>query len=114
MACCLIVAFLFAQFVEMLRRWGMYWGVVAVPDGAVVETVYTRIAAWFALPEVRRAIAVLIVIECGAIGSWVYYGHGAHLAGIARQGVSYAQLCSEAYRRAVGIEHPAIVRPTAG
>ena len=114
MACCLIAAFLLAQFVAMLRRWGMFWGIVPIPAGEVVDTVFTRLGAWCARPEIKRAIALLIVIECGAVASWIYFGHGTHIAGVARQyGDSYAQLCSDAYRRVVSMDRQSIYPKTA-
>ncbi len=85
----------------MLRRWGMFWGVVAIPEGVEVETVFTRMAAWLRRPKVRAAFALAIALEVGAVGSWLYFDHGAHIAEIADQGMSrlsgqhvvYADVC---------------------
>lgn len=43
MACCIIAAFLYAQFKAMLQRWAWYVGLARVPDGVVFETLFGRI-----------------------------------------------------------------------
>lgn len=83
MACCLFAAFLVAQCMAMLRRWGMFWGIVRVPQGEVADTLYTRIAAWCARPRVRQFAVVLLAFELAGVGGWLYVEHGAHLAAIA-------------------------------
>lgn len=80
MACCIIAALLFAQFMGMLRRWGMFWGLVRVPEGAVVDTAYGRLAAWLGRPRVRFALAVMVAVELTGGASWLYLRHGAHIA----------------------------------
>lgn len=83
MACCLFAAFLFAQCMAMLRRWGMFWGIVRVPQGEVADTFYTRVAAWSARPRVRLVTVTLLAFELAGVGGWLYLEHGAHLAAIA-------------------------------
>lgn len=83
MACCLFAAFLFAQCMAMLRRWGMFWGIVRVPQGEVADTLYTRVAAWSARPRVRLVVVTLLAFELAGVAGWVYVEHGAHLAAIA-------------------------------
>lgn len=107
MACCVIAAFLLAQFVAMLRRWAMFWGLIPVPAGEDVDTIFRRLSGWMARRDVRLALGTLVVVEFAMLGGWIYLDHGAHMlnaardvrAGIARQGDFYADLCSEAYRR---------------
>lgn len=84
MACCIFAAFLVAQAVAMLRRWGMFWGVVRPRAGEEsVDTIYSRIAAWLARPGVRRVAVALLTLELAGFGTWVYAEHGEHLAGLA-------------------------------
>lgn len=77
----------------MLRRWGMFWGIVRVPQGEVADTLYTRVTAWFARPRVRQAAVVLLAFELAGVAGWVYVEHGAHLAAIASAvaGTAHAQ-----------------------
>lgn len=83
MACCLFAAFLFAQCMAMLRRWGMFWGLVPVPQHEVADTARSRVVAWFARPLVRRVAVALLVIEFTGLGAWVYIDHGSHIAAVA-------------------------------
>ena len=92
MACCLFAAFLFAQCMAMLRRWGMFWGLIRIPQDEIADTFYTRLAAWLARPSVRRVAAVLLAVELAGVGAWVYVEHGAHLAGIATAIADSAQV----------------------
>jgi hypothetical protein len=85
MACCIIAAFLIAQAVATLRRWGMFWGLVAVPEGAVVDTAMARVQGWLALPRVRLAVAVIAIVELGVVANWAYFEHGEHIYQIADQ-----------------------------
>lgn len=83
MACCLLAAFLFAQCMAMLRRWGMFWGLVPTPSGEIPDTAYTRLKGWFARPVVRWAVAAGVAIELGLLGVWTYTEHGTHIVEIA-------------------------------
>lgn len=102
MACCIIAAFLFAQFMAMLRRWGMFWGLVPVPQGVVADTAFTRVAAFVRRPLVRAALAALLLVELGVAGSWLYVEHGTHIAeeadiawsSLQGERIVYAGLCS--------------------
>lgn len=102
MACCLIAAFLFAQCMAMLRRWGVFWGVLPVPEGDFADTVFTRTLAFFRRPRVRMAVTALVAVELFAVGVWVKTEHGTHIAELADMGwsglngehVVYAGVCS--------------------
>lgn len=101
MACCLLAAFLLAQAMATLRRWGMFWGIVRVPQGDVADTLAARLRGWFARPLVRRTAFALIVVELLSVGSWAYLRHGDHIAQLADIGwsrlhgehVVYADMC---------------------
>jgi hypothetical protein len=103
MACCIIATLLLAQFIAMLRRWGVFWGVVQPRDYEDSETIYQRIKGWFARPAVRRTAFALAAIELAMVGGWTYVEHGAHMYRIADQAIGklrgqtiiYAGLCSE-------------------
>ena len=87
MACCLIAAFLIAQAVAMLRRWGIYWGVVRPDADEQATTVYQQIGAWLAQPSVRRIVTVAAGVELAVLGTWIYTPHGTHLYQLADQGI---------------------------
>lgn len=89
MACCVLAAFLVAQLVALLRRWGIFWGVVrpqADEDGS--RTALRWLRARVARPRVRRALAIAVAFEIGAAGTWLYAAHGSHLYRLADEGVS--------------------------
>ena len=102
MVCCLIAAFLVAQFVAMVRRWGIFWGVVQPRAHEDDDTIYRRIKTWFARPLVRRTVFALAAVELVLLGGWTYIEHGAHLYRIGDQAVGklrgqtiiYAGLCA--------------------
>lgn len=83
MVCCLIAAFLYAQAMAVLRRWGIYWGVVR-PETA--ETGYPTFARFvrrlLARPLVRAGVALLMIAELGGVGAWLYADHRDHIEGI--------------------------------
>lgn len=103
MACCVIAAFIVAQIVATLRRWGMFWGVVAIPEGETVTTIYARMRARMAAPRVRAAVFAVIVLETAGLSTWVYVEHGEHLVELADigwgrlkgQDVIYANMCGK-------------------
>ena len=108
MACCVIAAFLLAQFVAMIRRWGVFWGVVNAHPGEAADTVFRHIRSWFARPAIRRTAFALAAIELAALSGWVYTEHGAHLYRIADQAagrlrgetILYVGLCSPSSKEA--------------
>ena len=108
MVCCLIAAFLVAQFVAMIRRWGVFWGVVTPRPGEDADTVFRRLRGWFARPTVRRTAFALAAVELALLGGWTYIEHGAHLYRIADQAMGklrgqtiiYAGLCSPGSKEA--------------
>lgn len=79
MLCCMIAALIFAQIVAVVRRWGVFWGVVRPHEWENPETVLDRLAAWFARPTVRRAVFAVAAIEFAVLGGWVYAAHGTHI-----------------------------------
>jgi hypothetical protein len=101
MACCVIAAFLIAQCVAMLRRWGVFWGLLPVPDDEIADTIFTRTAAVLQRPRVRASIAAALTFELALLGGWVYVEHGTHVAELADIGwahlngerVVYADMC---------------------
>lgn len=102
MACCIIAAFLLAQAMAVLRRWGIFWGVVRPVAGEDADTVYQRIGAWLARPAVRRTVTVAAAVELMVLGTWVYQEHGTHLYRLADQGIGqlrgerivYGEVCT--------------------
>lgn len=102
MACCIIAAFLVAQAMAMLRRWGIFVGVVRPHEDEDGETVFQRIGQWLRKPAVRAAITGLAAFELAALGIWIYAEHGTHLYQIADQTVGqlrgeriiYAEQCT--------------------
>jgi hypothetical protein len=101
-ACCVIAAFILAQCVETLRRWGMYWGIVSIPPGEQAATLLRSLRTRVRSPRVRRAVSAMVAIEFVAVGSWVYFEHGEHIAHFADiawsrlhgQEVIYAERCA--------------------
>lgn len=101
MACCILAALLLAHLMAVVRRWGMFWGVVRVPEGAEFDTAYQRLSHWLSRPRVRRTVTALVAIEALAFGGWVYAYHGHHLYQIGDQAIGrlrgetivYAEVC---------------------
>lgn len=85
MACCILAAFLVAQAVAMLRRWGIFMGVVQPRECEDSETVFQRIGQWLRKPVVRAAVTGIAAFELAVLGIWVYAEHGTHLYQIADQ-----------------------------
>jgi hypothetical protein len=83
MACCLFAAFLLAQCLATVRRWGIFWGLVPVQEGEDADTFFRRMSAWLERPVVRMGVTVVVVAEMLSIGAWIYVDHGTHLARVA-------------------------------
>lgn len=79
MACCLVAALILGQILATIRRWGIFWGVVSPHEWENPESVFNRMAAWFARPRVKRAVFAVAAIELAVLGGWVYVAHGTHL-----------------------------------
>lgn len=83
MICCVIAAFLYAQALAVLRRWGLYWGVVR-PD--IGETGYSTFAGsvrtLLARPLVCAGVGLLMIAELGGVAAWLYTDHWDHVVGI--------------------------------
>ena len=94
MACCVIAAFLLGQLVAMLRRWGIFFGVVTpnrYEDGGNTLLAWSR--RRLANPTLRRGLGAALMIEIGLMGAWVYQAHGAHLYRLADE--SWSRLHGE-------------------
>ena len=87
MACCIVAAFILAQIMATLRRWGVFWGLVTPVEGEDADTIYRRMRLWLSQPRVRAAVMALVMVEIAAFGSWVYVAHGTHLYRLADQTV---------------------------
>jgi hypothetical protein len=83
MACCVIAAFIIAQCIATLRRWGMFWGIVRVPEGETAATLFSTLRAYLLRPAVRATVSALVVVEIMAASSWIYVAHGTHIAQLA-------------------------------
>jgi len=102
-ACCVIAAFIMAQCIATVRRWGMFWGIVAVPQGETAATLFSTLRGYLARPKVRAAISAIAVAEIVAVCSWLYVGHGTHIAQLADVGwqrlhgrqVIYSEMCGK-------------------
>jgi hypothetical protein len=89
MACCVLAAFLLGQLVALLRRWGIFWGLVRARDYEDGNhTVLNWAKARLATPRAKRGLAVAFLIEIGLLGTWAYTRHGAHLYRLADVAVS--------------------------
>jgi hypothetical protein len=103
-ACCVIAAFILAQCVATLRRWGMFWGIVTVPEGESAATLFSAMRAYLLRPKVRATIAAAAVVEAVVLCSWLYVAHGTHIAELADIGwerlhgrqVIYSKMCGKA------------------
>ncbi|PXA86461.1 hypothetical protein DMC47_34795 [Nostoc sp. 3335mG] len=92
MACCVLAALLLGQLIALLRRWGIFWGLVRArdyEDGS--NTALNWAKARLATPRAKRALAAAFVVEVGLLGTWVYTRHGAHLYRLADVAVSRMQ-----------------------
>jgi hypothetical protein len=89
MMCCVIAAFLFAQVMAMVRRWGIYWGVVRPDENEEdLPTLGKSLRALFAKPAFRTAIIAVALIEIGSASIWLYSDHRDHIAQIGRSAFS--------------------------
>lgn len=80
MACCVIAAFIVAQCVATLRRWGMFWGVVAIPEGENANTLFRAMRVYLQAPKARFVVLTVVAIEFATLGGWLYLKHGDHIA----------------------------------
>lgn len=101
MTCCIIAMLIIAHVTAMIRRWGMFWGLVRIPEGVEIDTAWQRLMRWLARPGVRMAMAALIALETAAVGGWLYVEHGAHiyqigdtaLGRVRGETIVYSQVC---------------------
>jgi hypothetical protein len=85
----------------MVRRWGMYWGLVQVPQGVEFDTAFQQMRRWLARPIARKAVTALVVLEMSVFGGWLTLEHGQHLYQIGDQAIGdlrgqkivYANIC---------------------
>jgi hypothetical protein len=92
MACCVLAALLLGQLVALLRRWGIFWGLVRArdyEDGGNTALVWAK--ARLASPRAKRGLAAMVAIEIVLLGGWIYTFHGAHLYRLADVAVSRLQ-----------------------
>jgi hypothetical protein len=83
MMCCVIAALLFAQAMAVLRRWGIYWGLVRAGEGEEgLPTLFGTLRRLFDRPAVRFAAVAIAMLEIGGVGTWLYVDHGDHIASI--------------------------------
>ncbi len=83
MMCCVIAAFLFAQAMAILRRWGIYWGVVKPElNETDLPTFGKSLRAVLARPAVRTAIIAIALLEVSSVSLWLYRDHRDHIAEI--------------------------------
>jgi hypothetical protein len=102
-ACCVIAAFILAQCMATLRRWGMFWGLVTIPEGESAATLFSTMRAYLLRPRVRVAISAVAAVELIAVCSWLYVAHGTHFAQLADIGwerlhghyVIYSDMCGK-------------------
>jgi hypothetical protein len=79
-ACCFLAVILLGQMVALLRRWGIFWGLVRAgefEDGSNTALAWAK--AKFATPNAKRALAAAVAVEITMLGAWVYTQHGSHL-----------------------------------
>lgn len=79
MACCVLAAFILAQCVATVRRWGMFWGLIAIPEGESARTLFGVIRTYLVSPKGRLLVSAVIAAEIVALGGWTYVHHGQHL-----------------------------------
>lgn len=109
MTCCILAALLLAHMMAVLRRWGMFWGVVQVPVGVEFDTAYQRLRRWLARPQVRKVVVGLFLFEAMTFSGWAYAAHGQHIyqAGdqaigwLRGQTIVYAEVCGDKARETV-------------
>jgi hypothetical protein len=102
-ACCVIAAFIMAQCIATVKRWGMFWGIVSIPEGETAETLFSTMRAFLSRPRVRAAISAVVAVEIVALSSWLYVAHGTHIAQLADVGwerlhgrqVIYSEMCGK-------------------
>ena len=101
MACCVIAAFILAQFVATLRRWGVFWGLVEPEGDEAANTLSAKLRAFFFSDRGRRVVRGVVALEFVALSAWLTVFHGEHLYELADIGLSrlegkhviYAGLC---------------------
>ena len=101
MTCCIIAMLIIAHVMATLRRWGVFWGVLRPVEGEDADTIFRRMRGWLARPAVRMAVLGVVAIEAVAVGSWIYFAHGAHIQQLGDQAIGalrgqtvvYADVC---------------------
>jgi hypothetical protein len=87
MTCCIVAMLIIAHVMAVLRRWGVFWGILRPVEGEDTGTVFGLIRSWLARPRVRMAAIALVAIEATAAGSWIYFEHGRHLYQLGDQAI---------------------------
>lgn len=79
MACCVIASFIIAQCVATVRRWGMFWGLISVPEGETADTLYGLMRGYLNSRAGRMVVCSVVAFEFAAAAGWVYVNHGEHV-----------------------------------
>lgn len=82
MACCIIAAFLMAQCVYLLRRWGRFWCILPKDDAFDEPNIVDTLKVWLQKPFVKVAAVFLVTGEVLALGLWISESHGEHIASL--------------------------------
>lgn len=78
MACCILAALIFAHFMAMVRRWGVFWGLVRPDEYDSPDTALRRLRGFLARPRVRIVAGGLLALEIAALSAWAWTAHGTH------------------------------------
>ena len=69
MICCVIAAYLYARLVAVLRRWGIYWGLVRRgPYDGAVPTLFDNLRGRG--PGPAMSTVVVTVLLAGLVAAW--------------------------------------------
>lgn len=106
MACCLIAMMVLAHCLATLRRWGAFWGIVAVPEGVEYVTFMGHVRRWSCRRDVRLAALALVVVEVSAFSAWVSLRHGDHARQIVEIAICTASGDTKPLRLALDTNRP--------
>ncbi|WP_066557569.1 hypothetical protein [Croceicoccus bisphenolivorans] len=69
MVCCIIAAYLYASMVAVLRRWGIYWGLVRRGTyDAAVPTLWDNLRGRGPAPAFSTVVVTLLILSIA--GAW--------------------------------------------
>lgn len=84
MICCVVASFLIAQVVAVMRRWGIFWGLLKPRDYEARGTFLRWLGVCWQKPVVRGVVAGAMAFELALGGAWLISAHGPHLLGLSR------------------------------